>query len=387
MALICFLGIFIGAFSLALITAIMHGFEVVVHEKMQGIHAQVIIRAHGEPLNMAALGPVLKQEFPDIIAFSPNTTRHTLVQTAETQGEPSVAMIKGIDPTMEQLVSILHTKIIATDPAAANLTTMLANNQILIGKKMAEELEVLVGDTIKLLFTSKQQHQSRKIIFDSNDTIIGGIFDTGIDEFDSGVIFCSLDFLKTLFPDAGIEQINIKLKPSAQESTTVEKLRERLELEVYSWKDLYPALVSALMLEKYVTFFILAIITLVASMNIISLLFMQIAQKRSDIAILKALGMREGTITGIFLLMGMFVSGIASTLGLLCAWVASLLLDYYPFIKLPDVYYVSHLPVRMEWQILATVFGVVMILSFFATWLPARATRYINIAQVLRFEG
>jgi len=88
-----------------------------------------------------------------------------------------------------------------------------------------------------------------------------------------------------------------------------------------------------------------------------------------------------------FLLMGMFVSGIASTLGLLCAWAASLLLDYYPFIKLPDVYYVSHLPVRMEWQILAIVFGVVMILSFFATWLPARATRYINIAQVLRFEG
>ena len=71
----------------------------------------------------------------------------------------------------------------------------------------------------------------------------------------------------------------------------IQKLRHRLGLDVYSWKDLYPSLVASLKLEKYVSFFILALILLVASMNIISLLFMQITQKRPTIALLQAMGM------------------------------------------------------------------------------------------------
>jgi len=85
--------------------------------------------------------------------------------------------------------------------------------------------------------------------------------------------------------------------------------------------------------------------------------------------------------------MGMILSMIASIVGLAVSVLASWLLQHYPFIELPDVYYISHLPVRMEWQILVAVFVVVMLLSFFATWVPARKTKSINIAEVLRFEG
>ncbi len=113
---------------------------------------------------------------------------------------------------------------------------------------------------------------------------------------------------------------------------------------------------------------------------------MHIQQKRPDIAILKALGMHSSTISTIFLLMGIMISSIASFAGLACAWIASWFLERYPFIKLPDVYYVTHLPVRMEWQIVVTVFIVVLLLSIAATWFPARKTRLINIANVLRFE-
>lgn len=387
MTLISFLGIFIGSFSLALITAIMYGFEVTIHEKMQGIHAQAIIRAYGEPLNMEALGPVLQNEFPEIAAFSPNTTRHALVQAAEAEYAPIVAIIKGIDPIQEPRVSILHKKIISVATKSENFSVLLDQDRVIIGKKLAEELNVTTNDTIELLFSGEEQPQRRKITFDTTDATVGAIFETGIDEFDSSLIFSSLDFLQSLFPDTGIEQVNIKLIPSANEETVVQQLRKRLNLEVYSWKNLYPALVSALKLEKYVTFFILALITLVASMNIISLLFMQITQKRSDIAILKALGMNDNTISLIFILIGMTISFFASASGLLFAWASSWFLARYPFIELPDVYYVSHLPVRMELQILITVFIVVMILTFFATWFPAKKTRHINIAQVLRFEG
>src|SRR5207302_1389175 len=150
--------------------------------------------------------------------------------------------------------------------------------------------------------------------------------------------------------------------------------------------DLYPALISALKLEKYALILILLLITMVASMNIIALLFMQITQKRPDIAILYAMGMRPKQIVSIFMLMGMLIASIASASGIFLAWIASLLLERYPFIELPDVYYVTHLPANMDWSLAITVFITIMLLNFMATWYTARRTQHIKIADVLRYE-
>src|SRR5438445_8255501 len=122
-------------------------------------------------------------------------------------------------------------------------------------------------------------------------------------------------------------------------------------------------------------------------MNIISLLFMQITQKRPDIALLKSMGMSHAAISRIFFIIGMTISCVASFSGLIAALVASWILKRYPFISLPDTYYVTELPVAMNWEILCAVFCVVIVFSFFATWVPIQRIRAINISRVLRFEG
>src|SRR5882672_10873309 len=81
MTIVCLSGIFIGSFSLALITAIMNGFEVTIHEKMQGIHANIIVQSYGDSIDMKVLGPVLEKEFPEIKAFSPLATHHILLRS------------------------------------------------------------------------------------------------------------------------------------------------------------------------------------------------------------------------------------------------------------------------------------------------------------------
>ncbi|NDC43116.1 MAG: ABC transporter permease [Chitinophagia bacterium] len=155
---------------------------------------------------------------------------------------------------------------------------------------------------------------------------------------------------------------------------------------VRSWQELYPALVASLKLEKYVMFLVIALITLVASMNMVSLLFMQIQQKRRDIAIFQAMGMPHTMIREIFLYIGLFITLIASTLGLLAAGIVGTLLERYPCIQLPDVYYISYLPARLDAEIFIMVFVVTLLIGFVATWLPAYRTRSIKIAQVLREE-
>jgi len=384
MVRICFLSILIGSFALALVNAVKNGYEQAIYKKMQGIHAQIIMRAHGKQLNIDAINDLLKKQFPQVAAISGTANQYALVQS---NGNTHVIMLRGIDPIQEARVSTIAEKIVQPQDTHITLQASVKKNRILIGESLAKDLDVTYGDTIQIMYSEDNQPNSRKITMESVDVVIGGMFKTGIDEFDYGVTFCSLDFLQNLFPENGITQINMLLTPDAQEKETIEALKNSFKIEVLSWRDLYPALLSALKLEKYALILILLLITMVASMNIIALLFMQITQKRPDIAILYAMGMQPKQIVTIFMLMGMGIAGIASLCGIVLAWIASLLLERYPFIELPDVYYVSHLPAKMDWTLACTVFAIIMFLNFMATWYTARRTKNINIADVLRYEG
>ena len=92
MTLVCLSGIFIGSFSLALITAIMNGFEVAIHKKMQGIHANIIMQSYNNDIDIDTLRPVLEKEFPEIKAFSPLATHHT--PSAEDGGKIYLSGVK-----------------------------------------------------------------------------------------------------------------------------------------------------------------------------------------------------------------------------------------------------------------------------------------------------
>ena len=384
MVRITFLSIFIGTFSLALVTAIMRGFEVSTHQKLQTIHPQVLISSDRQELNVSAITNVIKKEFPLIVGASPWAQQHALIQHAQTENQPTVIVLKGIDPAREEQVTAIGQKI--THPVGKNLSHAVTSNALAIGKKLAQELEVTVGDTTDLFYLDDMQTKKRKVTLDTTPVTIGAIFDTGIEEFDTTLAFCTLPFLQSLFPDTTIQNIGLKFAPNTNEQIQIDKLHKRLNLDVYSWKKLYPALMSARVLEKYAMIFILLLITCVAMMNMISLLFTQITQKRSDIAILLAMGARPAQVARIFFLMGMIISCAATIAGLCAAVAACFFLERYPFITLPDIYYVTHLPAHMSMTILCVVFASIMAISLFAVWLATRSIKTINVCCVLRFE-
>lgn len=385
MAIICFMGMFVGSFALALVICVMNGFEKATHEKLQGIHAQVIMRSTGNELDYAGIAPILEKEFPQIIAFSPSTVQQVIIQNAHSNEITHVVVIKGIDPEKEHLVTTLPSKLI--EPTTIPFAELLNDNGIIIGEKLSQELDVHPGQMVNLLFSTDNQPRGRTLQLSKYEVRVTGIFKTGIEDMDSSFALCSLDLLHTIFPDTGISFISLKLDKKANEIATIQALRDRFNVEVYSWKDLYPPLVAALKLEKYVMFLILLLITLVASMNIISLLFMQITYKRGDIAILRAMGMAPFAIQKIFLYMGLCIATIGATCGLVVAYIVARLLEKYPFIELPDSYYVSHLPVSIELHWFALIFISIIGISALAIWIPVRNIPSINLAHVLRYEG
>lgn len=401
MTKICFLGISIGTFALMLTLIITNGFEKVISEKMQGINAPIIISSPGNKLNYHDIRNALLTDYTTLLAgVSGTTVKQAII---DCNNQQTVIFLKGIDFEHEAEVTTLPEKIITSNSLShKNLSEFLQGPNILIGHKMAQEYHLQEGQQITLLIP--EASGKRRIALKKQNVTICGIFKIGLEEYDNNFGFVSLDWLNKAFDDEGVDAITIKPKEPFQnyslwqlikniftrhnyEDEVLNTLKQRLpHLTVHSWKDLYPALVSSLKLEKYVMFFILALITLVASMNMISLLFMQIQQKRRDIAILKVMGLSQYEISKIFLKLGLTITFLASTLGLALAFAVGFILQHYPYIELPDVYYISYLPARIDGEIFIVVFVATMILGFLATWFPARRAQRISIAQVLRHE-
>jgi lipoprotein-releasing system permease protein len=414
---ICFLSIFIGTASLMITLIIMNGFEKTISEKMQGINADLLITPKAGKIDSAPLTTFLEKEFTGAIQATSGSSIRQVIFDNKTDN--AVVFIKGVKPADEARVSIIGSKIIASLDKEHRLEQLLKENYILIGKKLAEEFDLVSGSTFTILVPEPKSSSSIRLT--NKEVIVAGIFSVGIEELDHNVCYANLSFFNRLFEiEQGVDMLSIRLTQNYQKALSkkytpfqigfwkqlikqikqkcsltgpdeyasiLKKLKAELpEFTIASWKELHPALVSSLKLEKYVMFFILALITLVASMNMISLLFMQLQQKRRDIAILKSMGMMQKDIKKIFLLLGMSITCSAAGLGLLVAAGVGYLLETYPFLELPDVYFVSHLPARMELELFIVVGLSVLLLGFLATWLPSRRIDSINITEVLRQE-
>ncbi len=237
------------------------------------------------------------------------------------------------------------------------------------------------------MYTDITNARSATMRFQSQAVTVAGIIKTGLEEYDESVVLCTFSFLQKLFPDSGPSQLRLRLHSLVDLPKVHQQLKDTLPITSETWHDLYPSLVSAMILERYAMFFILSLVTLVASMSIVSLLYMIIANKRPNIAILSAMGMPAFSIARIFILLAAGITTSACILGIMLACLVSYIIKNASWIQLPDAYYVSHLPANVTGEIIISVFVAVHLIAAFAIWLPTRRISRLPIATILRFEG
>lgn len=379
---VCFLALTISAFSLTLVVAIMNGFQQETAKKLQGIHADIIIKARGGALDYERLIAVIQKEYPDSIAAATPQAFGNILLKSDIQDtlSPLCACI-GIDPSREQQVTTLFDTVINKQ----DILNQVTDNKLLIGATAAALLKVKSGDAITALYIPEEP-QRKKITLQESPAIIGGTFKTGIEEFDTSVVFCNLNFFKTLFKNSDISQIAVKCKPGVDITECARALSQRFpQLEVFTWKDLYPALVSALALEKYAAFIILALCALIAAMNCLALIFMYITQKKMEIVVLKTLGMADSAISSIFMFIGIVITCLATVTGIALAALAGWVIEHYKIIALPDAYYVDHLPVLLDIPLVLVIFCTMLILGTLASYIPSRRIHTFSVAHLLKF--
>lgn len=385
---VCFISIFSSSIALTIVTAIMNGFKHETHQKLQGINSDITIKSQDD-INFNFIDNILHKEFSDtILSAAPSNISEVIIQNNKVQEKPTnLIFLKGINPQLEPTVSNINQSLI--DPKNSNLSNILNNhnkldnNNIIIGKELANNLKLKVNDKVVLLIPSDNQVQENKILLENYSATISGIFSTGIDEIDEHAAYCSLNLFEKLF-DKGVNQINIKLKAYANDNDVIKKLKKRIPLKVYSWKDLYPAVVSALNLEKYAMMSILAIIILIASVNLISLIFMYTFQKQREIAILQSLGLSHNKIIKIFMLLSMIVILSSSIAGLIMGGIICLILEKFPFIKLPDAYFITYLPAKLNVSSILIIFIILIVISLIVSLVSVRKLKNIEISSILK---
>ena len=132
---------------------------------------------------------------------------------------------------------------------------------------------------------------------------------------------------------------------------------------------------------------ILMLVTLVASLTIIALLFMYAKHKIVDIALLKAMGMADSAIRELFLWIATLITCSATLCGILLAALCTWLLNTYPLIQLPDVYYVSHVPATLDMTIVAAVALFALFVSLCAGLFPNSSLQTMRISRILKGLG
>jgi lipoprotein-releasing system permease protein len=209
-------------------------------------------------------------------------------------------------------------------------------------------------------------------------------------EYDSNLALCDMQYAQEfLGMGSDITGIELRVKDIYKAADVREKVQGKLGFPFHArdWMQMHKNLFSALKLEKFAMFIILILIILVASFNIISTLIMNVLEKTREIAILKAMGATNRGIMTIFMLQGLFIGVLGTIIGVGSGYLLNNILDKYEIIKLPaDVYYLSHLPVKMKLFDFLVVSFSAIIISFLATLYPARQAAKLNPVEPLRYE-
>jgi len=379
MVKICFLAICLAAGSIALIVSIMNGFENATTQTLKGIHADAQIESHYRPIDQEAIK--LLSQSPFVYSLSPyKTSQGMLSSNAQDKGQPIA--IKALNPIAESKTTILESTLLKHNQRKPTLHELLKSGQIIIGHKLAEILNVQVGDILDLYYAADRP-RANKLTLDKIRVTLAGLFKTGIEEFDAGMIICSLDFFDELF-DEEIHSIALKLSSKVDPAQSLQELKKLVPYTIYSWIELYPPLQAALQMERYAMIGVLLLIAVICTITIIALMFMFITHKKTDLAILRSMGCPISTIKLLFLLIAGVISFCATACGLLLAWIIGRLLQTVLKIPLPDAYFTSHLPIELDFLSFFVIGISIIILSLCAAYYSLRSIEKLPISTILR---
>jgi len=266
-------------------------------------------------------------------------------------------------------------------------TGRFSDNSIIIGKSLSEKYGLVIGDPLVIFDLSSISDISG--MYRLKQFTIGGIFHSGLSEYDNNMIYTSIQNAQYLLDIE--DKISGKVVYFTQNnfSSISELIDEKLRYPYYSnsWKEKHHTLFKWLEVQKLPIIIIFGMISLVAIVNIISALTMIVLDKIKTIGALQAVGFRKKQINLIFLLKGAIIGIIGSFIGLFIALVLGWMQMKYHILSISeDIYFMDHLPISFNINNILLILILGIISSLIASYWPARIAANIKPADAMRYE-
>ena len=401
---ISIVGVMIGVMTLNIVLAVMTGFEEDLRDRILGFNPHIVLVSYaGTIANPDEVVQKVK-DTPGVAAAAPLVYSQVMLSSGQSV---SGVVVRGVPPDLEEAVVDLKAHLTsgsleglgapfevpvegtekdADKDGRADTTTLTG---VILGGELAKQLGLAVGDPVSVvspLGTPSPVGPIPKV----KRFVLAGTFDSGMYDYDSGLIYMALaDAQKFFGLGKAITGVEIRVTDLYGAETVARQLEQTLgtPFRARDWMEVNRNLFLAFKLEKVVYFIVLTLIVLVAAFNIVATLIMVVMEKRKDIAILKSMGATDRSIARIFMLKGLIIGVVGTLLGVVGGYAGCWVLRRYQFVELPkDVFYVSTLPVRVYGENFATVALVSVVICLLATIYPARQAAGLAPVEVIRYE-
>lgn len=385
----------LGVTVLLTILSIMNGFEGELRDRILGLAAHIEVDSEVDGSARGDATALLQQisAQPGVAAAAPYVTRDVLVAD---HGTVRAVEVRGIDAARELAVTQLATHFKAGSLADLARTPF----GVVIGRELAQSLGVGPGDRLTLI-TPQPSVTPAGLVPRLKRFVITGVFEFGLQEYDSGLVLINLADAQRLFRSGnGIDGVRVKLSDADEAKTVKRALAATLGRaaegdDIRDWTDTHQNLFRALRIEKTVMFVILALAIGIAAFNVVSILVVAVTDKRSDIAMLGALGLQRRDIMWIFLVQGGVTGAIGVILGVGCGALLAANIDGLVAgverllgfkVLSPDIYYISTIPSELRGGDFIVTTVLAALLSLAAPLYPAWLAATTNLSVGLRHE-
>ena len=380
-----FLGIMLGVATLIIVMSVMNGFRTELTEKILGFNPHITIKPYSNSIsenfyleikNKYKKAKIIKSLNGEGVIITNNTAKGVLV--------------RGINKNQIKELDLFQKNII--DGKISNFN----NGKIIIGKHLAIELGVVVGDKINLMSSASSPSLFGMVPKQSNYKIIS-VFSSGLYEYDKNIIFLNLNDSFSFFEKTNDDiNLDIYLKDPLNADIYKNEIQEiDPGLFVNSWSDQNKSFLSALKVERNVMFLILTLIIIVAAFNIISGLTILIKNKTKEIAILKALGLSKKSIIKSFFLTGFIIGLTATIAGVILGVTFSIYIEeirqflssvFNLQIFPADVYFLDEMPSEINARSILSISIFSIIITSLASIFPSFAVAKVEPIKALKYE-
>jgi lipoprotein-releasing system permease protein len=383
-----FLGIMLGVGTLIVVLAVMSGFRAELLGRVLGFNGHITVQAG--PDGIAQFDELTERlrSIAGVVAVTPLVTGQVMASANEVA---SGALVRGIRPD-----DLMARRALADHVQAGSLEG-LTREQIALGSRMAYRMGLRLGDRLQLI-SPKGTPTALGTVPRMKAYEIGAIFEVGMFEYDNTVIFMPLDAAQLYFQlDGRANELEVMVADPDRVWAYRASIGDAVggAGRMVDWQQANASFFTALRVERNVMFLILSLIIMVAAFNIISGMIMLVKDKGRDIAILRTMGATRGTIMRIFFMSGATIGVVGTIAGFLLGvgfaanietirqWLQGLTGTE---LFAAEIYFLSHLPARIEVLDVVSVVAMGLALSLLATIYPSWRAARLDPVEALRYE-